>query len=54
MDSLGSSDSGEVAVALIGEYEFVGLQTLDSSGNSRSTTVCSLDEIHVDVVVGKY
>ena len=54
VNGFAGANSSHVAVALVGEYEFVGLQALDGGCHSRCATVCSLNHVDVDVVVGKH
>jgi hypothetical protein len=54
MYRFGSTDSGNVAVTLIGEYDVVGMRSLDTCCNSRSASVCGLDHIAFKEVICKY
>lgn len=54
MDGLGGTDGGEVTVALIGEDDVAGIEARDGGGNGGSASVCGLDPVDVDVVVGEY
>ena len=51
MNGLGSTDSGEVAVALIGENDILGLCALDACCNSRGASVGSLDHITAEIII---
>ena len=53
MDGLCRTDTGQVAVALIGKHETVGPQTLNSCSQSWCTTVGSLLPVDVDIAIGK-
>ena len=53
MDGLGGTDSGEVAVALVGEHVGVGVEALDGGGDSGSAAVGGFLEVDIKVVVGQ-
>ena len=53
MDGLGGTDSGEVAVALIGEHIGVGVEALDGGGDCGSAAVGGLLEVDIEIVVGQ-
>ena len=54
MDGLSGADSSQVAVALIGEDEAVGVETLDGGGNCWSTAMGSLLKVDIKIIVGKH
>ena len=54
VDDLGGADGGQVAVALVGEDDAVGLDALDAGGHGRRAAVRRLDEVDVEVVVGQH
>ena len=51
---LGHADGGQVAVALVGEDNLIGLDALDAGGHGRGAAMRRLDEIDLKVVVGKH
>jgi hypothetical protein len=53
VDALCRSDAGEVAVALVGEYQMVGPETLDGSGTSGCSSVCCLNPVYIQIIIGK-
>ena len=50
---LGGADGGQVAVALIGEDQGVGLGALDAGGDSGSAAVGGLKHIAIKIVIGE-
>ena len=54
MHNLGGADSGEIAIALIRNHDFVGTCTLDCGGGRGSASVGHLDVADIEVVVSKH
>ncbi len=54
VEGFGGADGCQVAVALIGEDEAVGVEALDGGGDSWGTAVGSLLEVDIKIVVGKH
>ncbi len=53
MNGLGSTDSGEVAVALIGEHEIVGIEARHCSSHSRRTAMSRLHPVDINIIICK-
>ena len=54
MDCFGGTDTGQIAVALVGKYQTVRPQALDSGGKCGSTSVSGFLPIDIYIVVDKY
>ena len=54
VDGLRRTDAGQVAVALIGEYQSVGPQPFDGGSQCRSPAVRGLLPVDVKIAVGKH
>ena len=51
MNGFAHTDGSEVAVALVGEYDFAGIGTFNAGCNSRSSAVCGFDHINGEVII---
>ena len=54
MDGLACADASHVAVALIGEDEFVRPEAFDGRGTGRCTSVAGFNPIDIDVAIGEH
>jgi hypothetical protein len=54
VNNLGHPDRSQVAVALIGEDNAVGVHPLDARGHSWGTAVGGFGEVKIQVVIGKH
>ena len=54
MDGLSRTDSREVAVALIGEDDIVGVSALYAGSNCRSASVSGFDHVALEIIVSEY
>ena len=53
MYSLCRTDSRQVTVALISEYQSTGIEAVGSGGQSGRTAMGSLDPVDIDIVISK-
>ena len=54
MNGFASAYGSQVAVALVGKHQFVGLQALDGCSHGRCASVSSFRHIDVDIVISKH
>ncbi len=54
VNDLGRADRGQIAVALIGNDDLVGMRALDAGGDRRGASVRRLDVAHIEVVVAEH